>query len=161
MDPSIYSVLDTLSIDYEKIDHPPVYTSEQARQLVPVQDASSAKNLFLKDKKGKHHYLLVFDDQKDLNMKELALQIGTARLSLSSISSLKQLLGVDPGGVSLLALINDPERRVQLLIDREIWEKKTLQCHPLVNNVTLVISMGDIKRFLEYTGHIPTLVEIP
>ena len=161
MNKSIYSILDDLSIQYEKIEHAPVYTSEQARQLVPHQGAASAKNLFLKDKKGKNHYLLVFDDQKILEINKLADQIGSSRLSLASVERLKNHLGVDPGAVSLLALINDPDQKVQLLFDQDVWDKESLQCHPLKNTETLVIAMSDIKRFLEHVGHKPGLVEIP
>lgn len=161
MKKSIYSILDELSIDYQKIEHPPVYTSEQARELVPEQAAASAKNLFLKDKKGREHYLLVFDDEKSLELKELAGQLGVNRLSLASPERLYQYLGVDPGAVSLLALVNDPDQQVQLLFDQDLWEADAMQCHPLVNTETLVIGMAGIKRFLENVGHNVHLVYIP
>ena len=157
----IYSLLDDLSIEYQRIDHPPVYTSEQARALVPKQTAASAKNLFLKDKKGREHFLIVFDDQKSIDMKRLAGQIGTTRLSLASPERLQEHLGVDPGAVSLLALVNDPDNRVQLLFDRDLWEEGFLQCHPLVNTTTLVLAMEDVKRFLDRVGHTAELVKIP
>lgn len=161
MTKSIYSILEELSIPYEKIEHAPVFTSEQARRLVPEQRAASAKNLFLTDRKRKNHYLLVFDDQKSLEITELAHQIGSSRLSLASSQRLSAYLGVDPGSVSLLALVNDPDLKVQLLIDQGLWDENYLQCHPLKNTETLVIAMPAVKRFLEYVGHIPRLIEIP
>lgn len=161
MKQTIYTLLEGLSISYEKIDHPPVYTSEQARQLIPPRPAASAKNLFLKDKKGRNHYLLVFEDSKTLRFEHLAEQIGSSRLSLASLERLERHLGVDPGAVSLLALMNDRDQKVRLLVDRDLWEKEALQCHPLDNTATLVISMGDIRRFLHFTGHSPRLVIIP
>lgn len=156
----IYSLLDDLSIQYKRIDHVPVYTSDQARLLIPEQPAATAKNLFLKNKKGKNHYLLVFDDRKTLDMKTLANQIGSSRLSLASPERLKAHLNVEPGAVSLLALINDPDNKVQLLLDRDIWEEAFLQCHPLVNTTTLILALADVKRFLQRVGHIPKLVDI-
>jgi Ala-tRNA(Pro) deacylase len=161
MNTKLISILSALSIPYEQIEHPPVYTSEQARRLVPKQSASSAKNLFLKDKKSRNFYLLVFDDQKKLNIKELSKQIGSTRLSLASPEQLDQLLEVEPGAVSLLALVNDPDQVVQLLFDRELWETNSLQCHPLVNTETLVIPMRAVRRFLEYVGHKVRLVDLP
>jgi len=161
MNTKLISILSALSIPYEKIKHPPVYTSEQARRLVPKQSASSAKNLFLKDKKSRNFYLLVFDDQKKLNIKELSKQIGSTRLSLASPEQLDQLLEVEPGAVSLLALVNDPDQVVQLLFDRELWETNSLQCHPLVNTETLVIPMQAVRRFLEHVGHKVRLVDLP
>ena len=71
MNEKLYSTLDDLGIEYEKIDHPPVYTSEEARRLVPQRPALAAKNLFLRDKKGKRHILLVVDDQKSVNFKDI------------------------------------------------------------------------------------------
>jgi Ala-tRNA(Pro) deacylase len=157
---NIYSLLDDLSIEYQRIDHLPVYTSEQARSLIPEQPAASAKNLFLKNKKGREHFLIVFDDQKKMDMKQLANQIGSSRLSLASPERLQEHLGVDPGAVSLLALVNDPDKKVQLLFDQDLWNEGFLQCHPLVNTTTLILSMADVKRFLDRVGHITKLVEI-
>jgi Ala-tRNA(Pro) deacylase len=160
MNKKIYTILDDLSIEYKRIDHVPVYTSSQARELIPEQPAASAKNLFLKNKKGKAHFLVVFDDRKTLDMKLLASQIGSSRLSLASPERLQKYLGVDPGAVSLLALVNDPENNVQLVVDRDIWDEAFLQCHPLVNTATLLIAMADVKRFLQGVGHEAELVDI-
>jgi len=156
----IYAVLEKLSISFERIDHVPVYTSKQARALIPHQQAASAKNLFLRDKKGKNHFLLVFDDQKKVDFDQLASQINSTRLALASPERLLKHLGVDPGAVSLLALVNDTGHKVKLLMDRELWEEEYLQVHPLVNTITLVIAMPDIKRFLESLTHHPQLVDI-
>ena len=157
---NIYTLLDELSIHYDRVDHVPVFTSDQARALIPKQPAASAKNLFLRDKKGKNHFLLVFDDQKTLDFGQLASQVGLSRLSLASPARLKALLGVEPGAVSLLALINDHAHKVQLLFDRELWDEDFLQCHPLVNTSTLIIAMLDIKRFIEEVGHEAFLVDV-
>lgn len=156
----IFSILADLSIQYQRINHVPVYTSEQARALVPKTDAASAKNLFLKDKKGKNHYLLVFDDLKMVDFDRLSGQVGSTRLSLASPRRLDAFLGVDPGAVSLLALVNDPDQKVQLLMDHDLWNEEFLQVHPLVNTATLVVAMEDIKRFLQAVGHEVCLVEI-
>ncbi|HKJ26010.1 MAG TPA: prolyl-tRNA synthetase associated domain-containing protein [Anaerolineales bacterium] len=160
MNNAIFTILDDLSIQYKRIDHVPVYTSQQARELIPEQQAASVKNLFLKDKKGRQHFLVAIADHKSLDMKKLASQIGSTRLSLASPDRLQTYLGVEPGAVSLLALVNDPENQVQLLIDRDVWDEQFLQCHPLVNTATLILAMDDVKRFLEGVGHSPKLVEI-
>ena len=160
MTKNIYSLLDELSIKYVRVDHVPVFTSDQARGLIPIKKAASAKNLFLRDKKGRNHFLLVYDDRNKIDFEQLANQIGSSRLSLASPQRLKAHLGVDPGAVSLLALVNDPDFKVQLLFDRELWDKKFLQCHPLVNTATLVISMLDLKRFLNEIEHEVLLVDI-
>ena len=152
--------LDRHSIEYEYLEHQPVYTSEEARRLIPERPGASAKNLFLRNKKGNQHYLFVCDDLKTSDLKDLAAQVGESRLSLASPARLKKHLGLDPGAVSLLALVNDSEHHVQVLMDEDLWEKDKLQCHPLTNTATLIIPLPDIKRFLHTIGHKVQLVII-
>ena len=154
MDPTtLYPFLDRLSIHYEHHAHVPVFTSEQARRLIPTLPGAAAKNLFLGDKKGRRYFLLVLEDTKKVDLKILANGLGLPKLSLASPRRLMEYLGVEPGAVSLLALVNDYNRQVEVLIDKDIWQAQALQCHPLVNTATLVISMRDVKRFLQATGH--------
>ncbi|MEJ2263563.1 MAG: prolyl-tRNA synthetase associated domain-containing protein [Anaerolineales bacterium] len=157
----IYAFLHQHHIPYNRQDHPPVYTTEQAERLVPPLPGIHTKNLFLRDKKGKRYFLLMIESSKELDLKNLAAQIETSRLSLASPRRLIQYLGIEPGAVSLLALVNDPEHNVEILIDRNIWNKDALHCHPLVNTTTLVISLAGIRSFLTATGHTYHLVDIP
>lgn len=156
----IFNILERLSIRYEHIGHPAVYTSEEARQLVPHRPARAAKNLFLRDKKGKRHILLVVDDRKSVQFKDIERQTGLTHLSMGSPERLAHHLGVTPGAVSLLALINDPEGRVEVLIDRELWEVEEIQAHPLINTATVVISVADMARFIAHTGHSIQFVDV-
>ena len=114
----IFDILERLFIRYEHVNHPAVYTSEEARRLVPHRPARAAKNLFLRDKKGKRHILLVVDDRKKIQFKDIERQTGLTHLSMGSSERLAHHLGVTPGAVSLLALINDPEGRVEVLEQR-------------------------------------------
>ena len=156
----IYHTLDALSIAYERIEHPAVYTSEQARSLVPHRPARAAKNLFLRDKKGKRHILLVVEDHKIVQFKDIEQQTGLSHLSMGSPERLMRCLGVTPGAVSLLALINDQEGKVEVLVDRELWEGESIQAHPLVNTATVVMSIKDMTRFIEHTGHTIQFVDV-
>jgi len=156
----IYSTLENLAIQYERIDHPAVYTSEEARRFVPHQPAQAAKNLFLRDKKGKRHFLLVVDDQKTVNFKDIERRVGISHISMASSARLKHHLGVTPGAVSMLALINDTEGRVELLIDRALWDGERIQAHPLVNTTTVVMAIADMQRFIDHSGHTIQFVDI-
>lgn len=158
---NIYTILDNLLIRYERIDHPAVYTSEEARRLIPYRPAKDAKNLFLRDKKGRRHVLLVIDDQKSVHFKNIEKQTGLSRLSLGSPERLMKYLGVTPGAVSLLALINDSEGKVEVLIDSELWQGEKIQAHPLVNTATVVMAIRDMERFIEHTGHTYQFVDVP
>jgi len=160
MNEKLFSTLDDLGVKYEKIDHPPVYTSKEARRLVPQRPALAAKNLFLRDKKGKRHILLVIDDQKSVDFKDIERQTGLSHLSMGSPQRLQKHLGVTPGAVSLLALINDSDKKVEVFIDRELWQGEEIQAHPLVNTATVVIPIKDIERFIAHTGHSISFVEV-
>jgi Ala-tRNA(Pro) deacylase len=74
---------------------------------------------------------------------------------------LKSLLGVDPGAVTLLGLMNDKEGKVDVILDEAIWKADALQAHPLVNTATLVIPHDGIVKFLEMTGHAPRVLKVP
>lgn len=157
---ALFQFLDQLGIHYVRHDHVAVYTSEQLRQVESPLSGVSTKNLFLRDKKGTRHFLLILDDTKSLDLKALASKLGTTTLSLGSAERLMARLGVEPGSVSLLALVNDAEHRVEVLMDREVWQAEALQCHPLINTASLQISLADVKRFFEATGHAVRLVDI-
>jgi Ala-tRNA(Pro) deacylase len=158
--PTLLQFLASLSIGYELHAHVAVFTSEQAQRLITRLPGAPAKNLFLRDSKGRRHFLLVFDHAKALDLRALAGQVGASRLSLASPERLKDRLGIEPGAVSLMALVNDAAHQVEVLIDEDIWQADALQCHPLVNTATLVISLEDVKKFLEATGHAVRLVRI-
>lgn len=148
-------------ITYTYHEHVAVFTSQQARDLINPLPGASAKNLFLRDKKGKRHFLLTVDDRKTVNLKSLAASQGISGLSLASPERLMQYLGVTPGAVSLMALVNDPDGQVEVLIDQDLWSADALHAHPLVNTATLVIPLDGIKTLLSATNHTPHFVNIP
>jgi Ala-tRNA(Pro) deacylase len=156
----IYSVLERHGIAYRRYDHDAVYTCEEADRAVPPTGAAHTKNLFLRDKKGVRHWLLVTLCEKPVDLARVAQRIGADRLSLGSSERLQKHLGVTPGSVTILALINDPQHDVALLVDDEVWRADAVQAHPLVNTATLVISQADIRRFLAATGHEPRVINV-
>ena len=157
----IYDFLKQNAIHFERFDHPPVYTVAEANRLKPPMPGRATKNLFLKDKKGDRHFLLVCEDAKTLDLKRLAASIGVSHLSLASAERLAKYLGIEAGAVSLLALINDVGLHVEVLIDKDLWSAESVQCHPLVNTTTLIISLEDVRVFIKATGHRFRLIDIP
>ncbi len=157
----IYRFLAEHSIEYERVDHPPVFTCEQAEQLVPPIPGAHTKNLFVRDKKGRRHFLVVVGHDKAVNLKALSSMLGVSNLSFASSERLERHLGIEPGAVSLLAIVNDVAGAVEVLIDADLSKEPILQCHPLVNTSTLAISRSDIERILEITGHRWTVVPVP
>jgi Ala-tRNA(Pro) deacylase len=156
-----YQFLEEHRIAYERHDHPPVYTVEEARRLVPPLPAVKTKNLFLRDKKGQRHFLVVVPADKRVDIKALPRVVGSDRLSFGSAERLKKYLGVEPGAVTLFAIFNDPLYKVELIVDESLWEAEAFQFHPLVNTSTLVISRENLRRFIAKTGHEVRLLDIP
>ena len=157
----IYQFLDSIDVLYERFDHPAVYTVNEAKKLSPGMDGASTKNLFLRDKKGIRHFLVIVPQDKQVDLKELSSKLEASRLSFASPDRLKKYLGIEPGSVSILALLNDPEKNVEVFVDNELWNSETILCHPLVNSCTLAIPRDGIMQFLENTGHTMRLVEVP
>ncbi len=157
----LYQILADHHIEYERYDHPAVYTVVDVKRLVPPLPAVKTKNLFLRDHKGRRHFLVIVPADKRVDIKALHGAIGSSHLSFGSADRLKKYLGVDPGSVSVFALINDPDHKVELIMDKLLWEQETFQFHPLINTATLVVSRTNLNRFLAITGHEVNTLVVP
>jgi Ala-tRNA(Pro) deacylase len=151
--------LDAHQIPYQRVEHPPVYTCEEAERLRPPLPAVSTKNLFLRDRQGTF-YLLMTACEKRLDLKRVGNLIGASKLHFGSEEMLSQLLNLTRGSVTVLSLINDTGHRVQLWIDAEIWRQNSFLCHPLVNTATLLLSKSSLERFFELSGHGVNLIDM-
>lgn len=148
---NIYEVLDKLEISYDEIEHPAVYTVEEANQIESMLDGIGCKNLFLTDKKG-HYYLYVLKDNKKADLKDLALKLKVLRLTFGSEVDLNNLLGLSKGSVTPLGIINDLDNKVILVFDKELVDCKLL-CHPNVNTKTISINWDDLIKLTLYAKH--------
>jgi Ala-tRNA(Pro) deacylase len=156
----MYTFLNANNISYQRFDHPAVFTCDQAAALCPTMPGKSIKNLFLYDKKTDHHFLVVVGDEKQVDLKKLKNLLAVANLSFASPERLKNYLGVEPGSVTLLGLVNDTNHAVSVIFDINLKDK-TLQCHPLVNTATVTILFDDIVKFLTITKHTYQFLDIP
>ena len=157
-------ILDFLSqngIEYKMAEHPAVMNCEEARRLVPKLGGHQTKNLFLRDKKGVRHVLVVVDEAKNVDLAALGKLLSVDRFSFGSPERLEKHLGIKPGSVSLLALINDTSHSVELVVDKDVWEASAVDCHPLVNTATLSIPHEGVDKFFHLTGHEPKVIELP
>lgn len=157
----LYELLAHHKIEYERHDHPAVFTVEEARRLVPEMPGAKTKNLFLRDGRGRRHFLVVVPARKRVDIKILSEVVAAGRLSFGSPRRLQRYLGVDPGSVTLLAVVNDPAHQVEVVIDKKIWACDRFQFHPLVNTATLLISKPALEQLLSVTGHPIRVVEVP
>ena len=141
--------------------HPPVKTVEESERLVPKLPGAKTKNLFLRDKKGIRHFLVTVPHDLAVDLNALGATLGAGRLGFASPERLRKHLGIAPGSVSLLALVNDRDDAVEFVLDQRLWDAPAVQAHPLVNDQTMVIEHGDLERFLAATGHAPRIVAVP
>jgi len=141
--------------------HPPVMTVAESERLVPPLPGAKTKNLFLRDRKGARHFLVTVPHALAVDLDQLGAALAAGRLSFASPARLLQHLGITPGSVSLLALINDSGRTVEFVIDRTLWDAAAVQAHPLRNDATMVIDHPDLERFLAATGHVPRVIDVP
>jgi Ala-tRNA(Pro) deacylase len=158
--PELSNVLTALNIAYERYDHSAVFTCEEAVAAIPPTGAVQTKNIFLRDKRGRRHLLLVTSCEKAVDIKKFAEQAHVDHLSFASAERLQKYLGVTPGSVTVLGLVNDTDHAVELFVDADVWHTSRWRCHPLVNTATLVLSREDVEKFCAHTGHVPRVVTI-
>ena len=151
--------LDDWGYAYTLYEHPPLRTVEDSQNLRMAMDGVHIKNLYLRDKK-KNNYLVVAQEDKDIDLKSLSDAIGCARLSFGSADRLMEYLGVRPGAVSPLTLINDTGHHVRLIMDKTLLDAEEINVHPLVNDKTLTMKVADLEKFLEETGHLSERIMI-
>jgi Ala-tRNA(Pro) deacylase len=154
----LFERLEELGISVRTVEHPPVFTVEQAKTHRGKLPGVHTKSLFLRDKKGAMSLVVCLED-RPVDLKQLAARIGAKRLSFGSPERLMKFLGVIPGAVSPFALINDTGGAVRVYFDRAVLDGDRVNLHPLDNSKTTSIPAVDLHRFLEAVGHHPETVE--
>ncbi len=149
----VLDVLDELGISYNRHEHPPVYTVEEAEKQWTEIIGAHCKNLFLRNKKGNRHYLVILEASKVADLKTLNKLLGEDRLSFASENRLMNYLGLETGAVSAFGLINDKESHVKVIIDEDLKKAEAVNFHPNVNTATVGISFADFEKFLAWCGN--------
>jgi Ala-tRNA(Pro) deacylase len=130
-----------------------VFTVEEAEKHWTGITGAHCKNLFLRNKKGSRHYLVILPSAKQADLRGLNARLGEDRLSFGSPERLRKYLGLEPGSVSPFGLINDRRKEVTVIVDQDLKQAVTVNFHPNVNTATVGISVADFERFLAWTGH--------
>jgi len=146
--PAVYAALDALGIAYERHEHPAVFNADDASRYWNPIAGTQCKNLFLRNKKGDRHYLVVLEISKRADLKDLVKLVGDDRLSFGSPDRLMAKLGLTPGSVSPFGLINDTDGSVRVLLDRDLRGADRLIFHPNINTASVVVSWADLEKFL-------------
>ena len=152
----LFARLAQLGIETYTVEHEPLFTVAESSKLEREIPGAHTKNLFLKDDGGEL-FLVVARTQTRVDLKALAKTLHAGRFSFGKPELLMQALGVPPGSVTAFAVINDPERRVRVVIDAELMQYDCVNCHPLENTATTNIARDDLLRFIRSCGHEPRI----
>ncbi len=149
----VYDLLEQLGITYKRYEHPPVYTVDEAKQYWQDIEGAHSKNLFLRNNKGSQHYLVILEESKKADIKDLSAKLAAGKLSFASERRLMEHLGLETGAVSPFGLINDDKKAVTVAVDRDLKKAGTVNFHPNVNTATVSLSFSDFEKFLEHCGN--------
>lgn len=149
----ILNMLDEKGIAYEKMEHPAVFTMEEMDALGITEKGFVCKNLFLRDAKGKTHFLLSMPEEKKVSLKEMAAPLETDKLSFASAQRLEKYLGLKTGAVSPFGVWNDTENKVIVILDEELMAQEKIGVHPNDNTATVWIAPKTLCDLIEEKGN--------
>ncbi|MCR6544269.1 prolyl-tRNA synthetase associated domain-containing protein [Dehalobacterium formicoaceticum] len=156
----IYDLLNRREIEYTAFEHIPVYTIGEMMALDLPAPEKVVKNLFLRDDKGRNHYLVVLAGHKSVNLKDLAAKISSRSLSFASESRLKKHLGLEPGGVTPLGILNNAAHDVTVVFDHELKDQDLIGVHPMENTATIFMKFEDLLKLVQEQGNPIVFCEI-
>ncbi len=149
----VFHALQALGIAHDRYEHPPVFTTEDVERYWRDIPATPVKNLFLRNKKGDRHYLVIVGVDKRVDLQQLVKLVGDDRLSFGSADRLMTTLGLTPGSVSPFGLLHRGSRDVRVIIDADLRGTARLIFHPNVNTASVTISFADLEKFLASRGN--------
>lgn len=157
----VYDFLDSLNIEYMRVDHEAADNMEVCLAIDEVLEATICKNLFLCNRQKTNFYLLMMPGDKPFKTKEISNQINSARLSFAGPEEMEEFLDIKPGAVSIMGLMNDKDSRVKLLVDEDVLKGEYVGCHPCVNTSSLRIRTSDLFGVvLDNMHHDMTVVQL-
>lgn len=145
----VLELLENKNIKYELVEHEVVHTIEDMEKLGLLDKGYVCKNLFLRNANGKVHIVLSCHHSKDVDVKSLAAKIGSSRLSFGSDERLKKYLNLENGYVSPFGVINNEDRSVIFVFDRELKNKKNVGFHPNTNTATVFLDFNDVEKIIK------------
>lgn len=160
----VYVFLDKLGVQYQRIDHEAAMTMEACEEIDHAlgDNTTICKNLFLCNRQETDFYLLLMPGDKPFKTKDLSAQIHSARLSFAKPEYMEKYLDITPGSVSVLGLMNDSEKKVQLLIDEDVMKEPYFGCHPCINTSSLKFTTEDLmQKIIPALEHEPVTVTLP
>lgn len=155
----LFAIFDELGIRHRTVEHPPVFTVEEAERHTGHLPGAHTKNLFLEDRTGGLWLVSCAADQQ-VRVNALARLLGAPRMSFAKPERLQEVLGVIPGAVTPFALINDVDRRLRPVVDEKLLRHAEVNFHPVDNAATTTIASTDLLKFMDALGYTPLLIDL-
>ena len=156
----LFALFDQLAIEHSTVEHPPLFTVEEARPWHDKIPGLHCKNLFIKDRKG-GIWLVVMPADKRADLGRLEKVLGAPRFSFARPDVLQEVLALTPGSVTPFGLINDAQRRAAVVLDEEMLESEWVNFHPLHNAASTTLRSADLLRFVHALGYEPIILRLP
>lgn len=158
-----YDFLDSIGVSYTRADHAEAFDMDTCDAVAEVLETEICKNLFLCNRQQTAFHLLLMPGDKKFKTKDISAQIGSSRLSFADEAHMESMLNLTPGSVTVLGLLFDPEKKVNLVIDEDLLNgHDSIGLHPCINTSTVRISMDDFRgRLIPALGHEPSIVSLP
>lgn len=156
----IANLLQQLSIPFDIVEHPPVFTTEEADRFIEGIEGARTKSLFLTNKKKTVFYLLIMDDAKRLDMAHFKEIVGESRIKMASAESLLEKTKLTPGSVSIFGLLNNIEKDIHVYFTKEVLSEARMSFHPNDNTKTLFLATTDLLKVVETLGYTYTIIDL-
>lgn len=150
---NVYDLLQQKGIAYEVMEHEAVFTMEDMDAAGITAKGTVCKNLFLRDAKGKNHFLVTVPEEKKVDLGDLAGQLYSSKLSFASPERLEKYLGVVQGSVSPLGILNDESREVTVVFDKDLCNDPAVGIHPNDNTATIWLAFRDLQKIIKEHGN--------
>lgn len=150
---AVLAALDSMGIEYERLEHPPAATMDDCISIVSRTGAVHCKNLFLTNRQGTVFFLVMLGMDKRFRTADISKQLGVARLSFTTPEQLFQVLGLTQGSVTVTGLLNDTDRIVHVAIDKDLLSSNRILIHPNINTASIAVKTSDILAFLHNLGY--------
>lgn len=160
MKEQVFKELEKMGIEYEVVNHPPAFTTQEADAYIEGKEGVRSKTMFMSDKKKRNFYLLILDDSKRLDIKKIGEQINEKSLRLGNEENLKSKMNLQFGAVSPFGLLNNKEKDIKVYVDKEILNEKIITFHPNENDVTIFIKINDMFKFFDNLNYKYELIEM-
>ncbi|SHH68695.1 Ala-tRNA(Pro) deacylase [Anaerosphaera aminiphila DSM 21120] len=156
----VYNYLEDIGIPYEIVEHPAVFTTEEADKYIEGKEGVPTKTLFLCNRKKSRYYLVIMDDRKSLDMKKLGDILDEKGMKFGSSEKLMEKLSLSPGVVSIFGFLNNDSHDINICVDREMLKDKIVTFHPNDNTKTIFISTDDMFKFLDSLNYKYEIIDL-